>query len=383
MDEQERVGLLVRQAESLVRDRWGRKIGLHAPRVVAARGRSLVVRCAVTGWDDVASLVLKRNEGDDARGFTDWASLAFLSALEEATDVAPRFYGGDARERFVVMEDLGGSRSLADLLEQADATAAVEALAALATSMARLVAATAGREETFVRLRATLPGGAGLGRQQEAARWLEARERVARWADLLAIPLPRGFDAAYAHVAAVYADPGPSLAFSHGDPAPSNNHLSPGRVRLIDFEYAGYRHALYDLTGWAILCPLPWAWVAGMECVFRRGLGADARGGPFADDGQYREAWATLCAYRALAMLTWFPPDLLAEDRAWAPGWTGRAALLSTTLRLHQTSAAAAALTPLADLGGRLSEALRARWPTLGEGAPNWPAAAPASGDVR
>lgn len=376
MDEQDRVGLLVRQAEPLVRERWGRKINLHDPRVVAARGRSLVVRCAVTDWDGVTSVVLKRNEGDDERGFTDWASLAFLSALDEATDVAPRFYAGDARDRFFVMEDLGGSRSLADVLEQSDAMAAVEALAALATSMARLVAATAGREEAFARLRATLPGGAGLGRRQEAARWLEPRDRVARWADALAIPRPRGLDAACAHIAAIYADPGPYLAFSHGDPAPSNNHIGSRRVRLVDFEYAGYRHALYDLTGWAILCPLPWTWVAGMERAFRRVLGADARGGPLTDDRWYREAWATLCAYRALAMLTWFSPALLAEDRAWAPGWTGRAALLSTALRLHQTSVGVAALAPLADLGGRMGAALRARWPDLGEGAPRWPAAA-------
>jgi hypothetical protein len=115
--------------------------------------------------------------------------------------------------------------------------------------------------------------------------------------------------------------------------------------------------------------------MATMERVFRRVLGADARGGPLADDGQYREAWATLCTYRALAMLTWLPPDLLVEDRDWAPGWTGRAAVLSTTLRLRQTSAGVAALAPLADLGALMNEALRARWPTLGEGAPPWPAA--------
>jgi hypothetical protein len=372
----ERVGRLVQQAEHLLHRRGGRGINLHDPQVVAARQRSLVVRCAVTGWDGVASVVLKHYTGDDARSFTDWASLAFLSSLEEASAVAPHFYAGDAQRRFVVMEDLGGAHSLADLLEQPDAAAVVAALAALATSMARLVAATAGREETFVRLRATLPGGAGPDRQQEAARWRETRARIGRWTDALALPLPRGVDAACAHIAALYADPGPALAFSHGDPAPTNNHLGPQQVRLVDFEYAGYRHVLYDLTGWAILCPLPWAWVATMEQVFRRVLGASAAGRVLTDDGRYREAWATLCAYRALAMLTWLSPDLLVEDRAWAPGWMGRAAMLSTTRRLQQTSAGVAALAPLTDLGARMSEALRARWPTVGEGAPPWPAAA-------
>ena len=373
MDGRDRLGLLAQQAEQLVRRSRGREISLRDPMVVAARERSLVVRCAVTGWDGVASVVLKRNEGDDERGFTDWASLAFLSTLEEATGVAPHLYAGDVRERFFVMEDLGGSRSLADLLDNGDAATVAEALRTLATSMARLVVATSGREEIFERMRATLPGGAGLGRRREAARWLEARKRVARWAATLDIPLPHGFDVACAHIAAVYADPGPYLAFSHGDPAPSNNHIAAGGVRLVDFEYAGYRHALYDITAWDTLCPLPKEWMAAMEQVFRRAVGASPLGGPLVDDEQYREAWATMCAYRALAMVTWFSPDLLAQDRPWTPGWTRRAALISTALRLHQASAGVAALEPLAELGGHMSEELRARWPELGDGALHWP----------
>src|SRR5919198_1464048 len=265
MDGRERLGRLAQQAEQLVRRHRGREISLRDPTVVAARERCLVVRCAVTGWDGVASVVLKRNEGDDERGFTDWASLAFLSTLEEATGIAPHFYAGDARERFFVV-------------------------------------ATSGREEIFERMRATLPGGAGLGRRREAARWLEARKRVARWAAALDLALPHGFDVACAHIAAVYADPGPYLTFSHGDPAPSNNHIATGGVRLVDFEYAGYRHALYDITAWDTLCPLPKEWMAAMEQVFRCAVGASPLGGSFLDDEQYWQAWATMCAYRALAM---------------------------------------------------------------------------------
>src|ERR687884_218905 len=373
MDGRERLGRLAQQAEQLVRYHRGPEISLRDPMVVATRERSLVVRCAVMGWDGVASVVLKRNEGDDERGFTDWASLAFLSTLEEATGIAPHFYAGDARERFVVMEDLGGSRSLEHLLNNGDAATVVEALGSLATSMARLVVATSGREEMFERMRATLPGGAGLGRRREAARWLEARQRVARWAAALDIPLPHGFDVACAHIAAIYADPGPYLAFSHGDPAPSNNHITTGGVRLVDFEYAAYRHALYDITAWDTLCPLPKEWMATMEQVFRRAVGASPLGGALVDDEQYRQAWAMMCAYRALAMLTWFSPDLLAQDGPWTPGWTRRAALISTTLRLHHASAGVAVLKPLVELGGHMSEALRARWPELGDGALHWP----------
>ncbi len=375
VDGHDRVERLVQQAASLLQSHRGQAISLDNAQVVAMRERSLVVRCAVTGWEGVASVVLKRNEGDDARGFTDWASLAFLSTLEEARGVAPRFYAGSVRERFVVMEDLGGSRSVADLLQREDAAPVVDALTSLATAMARLVVATWGREATFARMRAALPGGEGLDRRREAARWLAARDRVVDWAAALAIPVPHSFDVASAQLAAVYADPGPYLAFSHGDPAPSNNHLATGGVRLVDFEYASYRHALYDLTGWAILCPLPWAWVSAMDEAFRHTIAASPVGGALAADG-YHDSWAALCAYRALAMITWFSPDLLVQNGAWVAEWTRRAALLSTALRLHQVSSGVAALQPLADLGAHMSEQLQARWPDLGEGLPRWPAAA-------
>jgi hypothetical protein len=364
---------LVRQAEVLLSDTYARDIHLDAPHVVAARGRSVVVRCAVTGWDGVGSVVLKRNVADDARGFTDWASLAFLSRVAEARGVAPCFYAGDVRARFFVMEDLGDSHTVEDLLQQ-EAAPVVDALVALAAAMARLVTATAGHEAGFMRLRAALPGAAALGRRGEAARWLEATGRVAAWADALAIPLHAGLDRAYAHVAAAYADPGLYLAFSHGDPAPSNNHLGASGARLVDFEYAGYRHALYDLTGWVILCPLPWTWVAAMDGAFRHALTSHAGGGLAAAD--YDEAWAALCAYRAVAMLTWFPIDLLVEeDAAWTPEWTRRAAVLSTVLRLRRVSSACPALLPLAALADQMCDRLQARWPDLGDGAPRWPAA--------
>lgn len=373
MQTQDRLVTLTQQAERMLQAQLGRRVILHDAALISARERSLVVRCAVTGWDDVTSVVLKRNEGDDARGFTDWASLAFLSTVQEAVDIAPRFYAGDAQERLFVMEDLGGSRSLADVLDGGTAEMVLHVLRALATTMARFVVATTDREGVYARMRAALPGAAELGRQREATRWLEARQKVARWAEALAIPLPRGFDAAYEQIATLYAEPGAYLAFSHGDPAPSNNHIAAGRVRLVDFEYAGYRHALYDITAWAILCPLPWEWVHTMERVFRGILDASPVSGALSGDERYREEWTAMCAYRALAMITWFSPDLLAQDAPWTAGWTRRAALISTTLRLQRVSAGSATCEPLAELGGKMAVALQTRWPQLGDGAIPWP----------
>ena len=178
---------------------------------------------------------------------TDWASLQFLSSLQDAEGVAPRFYAGNPGERILIMEDLGGSRNIEGLLDGAAAEEVVSAFASLATTMGRLAAATMGQEQHFAQTRDTLPGTAGLGRQQEAARWLETRGKVTRWAEVLGVSISPGFDSACEYIAEAYTEPGDFLVFSHGDPAPSNNHLSGEHARLVDFEYAGYRHALYDL----------------------------------------------------------------------------------------------------------------------------------------
>ena len=56
---------------------------------------------------------------------------------------------------------------------------------------------------------------------------------------------------------AAFDDPGPMLAFSHGDPAPSNALVRlDGTIVLVDFEYADGRHRGYDVAAWYVLCPL-------------------------------------------------------------------------------------------------------------------------------
>ncbi len=365
------IASLVQRAETRLREEIGSRIRLSAPRVVSRRERSLVVRCDASGWGETTSIIIKRNLGDDQRGFTDWASLAFLSSFEDSRAFAPRFYAGDPDERFFIMEDLGLPLSLEDLFATGDTGAIGSALQRLGASMARMTASTAGMETHYKRMRATLPGFGNLDRRHEADRWLEAREKVVQWADLLGVQTPQGFDASSEHVAATYAEPGPWLAFSHGDPAPSNNHVAPERVCLIDYEYAGYRHALYDVTGWDSLCPLPPRLLAELEGAFRRTLGANPSTDAPVDDETYREAWETMCAYRTLAIISWMSPDLLEQDNIWVDNWTRRSALLSAVSRLSKVGSGESPLQPLAELGNRLFAGLHARWPELGDGAPN------------
>ncbi|MFZ8477448.1 hypothetical protein ACO1MN_14410, partial [Staphylococcus aureus] len=85
---------------------------------------------------------------------------------------------------------------------------------------------------------------------------------------------------------------------THGDPAPTNNLLRGNTVYLLDFEYAGYRHALYDLSGWNILCPLPKICVDLMSHQLRTVLASTCP--EVEDDERYNAAWAEICTYRAM-----------------------------------------------------------------------------------
>jgi thiamine kinase-like enzyme len=316
--------------------------------------------------------VVKQLKAGAAPGFTDWASLAFLSTLPGATGVAPRFYGGDAAHRFFVMEDLGGSRSLQDVLMGNDRRPVDTALRRLSRQYARLHAATLGNKGQYHRILEALPESGHRGRHAEARRWLTALARVHRWAQRTGCALPAGFDRACGQLAAAYAEPGPWLAFTHGDPAPTNNHVADDGVRLLDFEYGGFRHALYDLTAWYVLCPLPDALVRAMSRWYRRALATGCAAARNPQD--YRRAWGAMAAYRALAILTWIPESALDADRPWVEGWSARAAVLTAVSRLHEAAALLPELQPIGAAAGNLRDTLRGSWPEVDGRGPRWPA---------
>jgi len=358
---------LCAKAAVVLSRRLGETAVLDEPVLIRDQTRSIVLRCRVrTDCPDLASVIVKQIREDDARGFSDWASLVFLSKIEPAQKLAPRFLGGDAADRFFLMEDLGGSATLQDVLSSSgDADRARKTLRCLAAQMGLLQATTLARNRSFAATRAALPGAAGLGRQSEARRWRSDLENALGWFRNANCVLPAGFGPCLERVAAVYARPGPFLAFTHGDPAPSNNHVaSNGQVRLLDFEYGSFRHALYDLSAWNVLCPLPPDCVREMVDIFRAELAKACLAAR--DPARFWEAWAHLCVYRALAILTWISPDALRENRPWVDdSWTARHAVFAAVCRARDAVAAGSTptLEPLGEALDRLASALRLRWP--------------------
>jgi len=277
--------------------------------------------------------------------------------------------------RFFVMEDMGSLRCIQDVLMESDGDTARVTLRNMARQMARLHNATRGREAVYAALRKSLPAAPETARTVEASQWLQQSTRLHHWFDALGCAPPNDFEQCLHQIANTYAHPGPFLSFSHGDPAPTNNHVADGRVRLLDFEYGGFRHALYDISAWNVLCPLPIPVVQEMVHVFRDELANEFTEAH--DDVLFTHAWATLCAYRALAMLTWIGPDVLVENRPWVGDWSARAAIFAALSRLYAVTADVADLAPIAAAAHALAQRLRREWPEwahIADLAIRWPA---------
>jgi aminoglycoside/choline kinase family phosphotransferase len=367
---------LLEKASVVLRAYLDADLTLHDPVVIKDGERNRVVRCGVaSAQPDVSSIIIKQIKKDPACGFSDWASLAFLSTSATTRSLVPRFYGGDVDGGFFLMEDLGDTQSLQDVLRGSDPGKVQSKLRTLAVQMARLHAATLANEKSFQEIRQGLPGYEASGRHREAEYWLANRSKLLHWFQALDCALPQEWEICLSRIAKDYARPGGFLSFTHGDPAPTNNYLSPWRTSLLDFEYGGFRHALYDITAWQMLCPLPIPCVTDMRRWFRHELAKSCAAAR--DPAHFEQAWAYLCAYRGLAILTWISPDVLQQNRPWVGDWTMREAVLAAVTRLSEATANFVSLQPVHEAATRIAATLRSRWPEFDDVenvSPRWPA---------
>ncbi len=337
--------------------------------------RCRVFRCLFVGGGDGApsSAIVKQILTQEECGFSDWGSLRFIAGNPRRRDLAPAFYGGDPEQRIYLMEDLGGSLTLDGLMRGEDRKAAIDGLLRLAAQCARLHRSSGGRdhERAFTEIRSALPGYDGLGREREAERWDASLDRVRKWFAMAGVTIDRRFDAECAGINLTYSQPGAFLAFTHGDIAPSNNHLRGNEVRLIDFEYGGFRHALYDMAVWNVLCPLPEALLAMLLERYRADYLAGAAG---PEEEAWAREWERICIWRGMAMLGWFSFGTMERNGVWIDAWMARDAVLRTVGMIARSASRAGDLPGIAESFDRLAMALAARWPDATGTIPTWPA---------
>ena len=186
------------------------------------------------------------------------------------------------------MEDLGEGPSLEDLLrarEPGAAARAGEALVAIARATGALHAAAREHAGEFDRRRDALaPRPVTALRAAADARRAAAAAALRAWLDAAGAAAASGLEAAEAAARARREEPGAWATLTHGDMAPSNNLRAKDGWRLLDFEYAGVRHALYDTLLWTLFCPFPLPLIERADRAYRAAMAGAFP--PARDDGR-------------------------------------------------------------------------------------------------
>lgn len=308
---------------------------------------------------------------DTQRFFGDWLGAAFLTQIATAELHGPRYIAGDWQRGLVVLEDLGEHQSLVQPLLDGDAADAEAALLAFARRLGRMHADSLGHADTFDRLVDDL-GAPDSFRVAQSCRWEvdQLGERSAAFRALLAqldLPVTPELDGELDRIGATLADPGPFLAYIHHDPCPDNMFYRDGDMRLIDFEFSRFGHALIDATYGRV--PFPTCWcanrmpddvVARMERPYRAELGrtcAAAR-----DDDLYLRAVAEVCGGWVVGHLSRLLETTLDRDETWGIA-SVRARVLTRLESFIDVARQADDLPVLRDTATRLRAVLSRRWP--------------------
>jgi ankyrin repeat protein len=307
--------------------------------------------------------------------FEDWAATQLFASLPGSHEYALRFYGGDRQAGVIVIEDLGDGEALVDRLMGDDPRRAEEGLRLLAECVGRMHAETMGQQERYWEYRDAL----GPRVRRHWLRPLEAcREELLQGFSRAGIEPAPGFEAEFQQLAAAMADPGPFLAYVHGDPCPDNCRISDGRLRLLDFETGGFRHALLDAVYGRILFPTCWcvnrlpAHIAPMmERAYRARL---VEGCPAAaDDRRFQRELVHCCAYWLITNGIWMLGQSLDGDWRWGIS-TWRQRVLLRLDALADVTEEFGHLPAMGDTARRCTARLREIWPPETDAMPLYPA---------
>lgn len=372
--------------ETLLSQAFGKPVTIaQATLLTEAERRNQVWRCELAN-DPVSgprTVIIKRvdpqaYEPDNPESWhtqriiRDWAGAAFLTQVCGVQGHGPRFYGGHRELGFVILEDMGEHRSLVQPLLEGNANEATAALISYAERLGRMHADTIGREDDYCRLIQEINPAAApkmLPTTQDAKKqWDEMLTKATQALGEANITLS---DATFRDAERVFdavSVPGSFTAFLHSDPCPDNVFYVDGQLRLIDFEFARFGHALMDGLYGRIPFPTCWcanaipeAVIAQMEARYRAELSrtcAAAR-----DDALFDAARVAVCACWVVQTLNWHLADALKEpDGEWGIA-TIRARILTRLDMFAHVAAGHADYAPFASDMQRVRATLGKLWP--------------------
>lgn len=217
-----------------------------------------VLRCHITAQVPgvPASVVVKwlRDNPDGVRNDpaqlqTEQAALEFVAELDPA--LAPRLLAADTavadpRDRILVLEDLAPRKPLREVLLREGPERSVGLLRSFARALGRLHTVSVGQADAYYSRRSRLgPVDPRADIEGFLGAWRAGAQRMAD----AGVVMTTAATHELAGIVTELASPSACLAFSNGDPG-VNNYLvgAHGDGRLIDFESAGFRHAICDLV---------------------------------------------------------------------------------------------------------------------------------------
>ncbi|HCH09869.1 MAG TPA: hypothetical protein DEW32_11805 [Dehalococcoidia bacterium] len=164
----------------------------------------------------------------------------FLGDLDTETTFAPNVICGDIDSRLIVTEEIANAESLVEPILGGDSDKAEQSLISFARFLGKMHATTAGKSQDFERhLSHVGEPGPNYG---EYRRLILANLKSVL--DHLELSPTPSFHDEVEPVLDAMLNTGPFLSFVHGDPCPDNVLISGSGIRLIDFENAGFKHAL-------------------------------------------------------------------------------------------------------------------------------------------
>ncbi len=368
-------------AADILSDHFGRAVQLGPGVRLRSSDRAHVYRCPLVDGPPEApgSVIVKcaaRPYGATAAGavdgnvWQDWAGMQLIALANSGDPLTPRCYGGQV-SGVIVLEDLGDTSSLRDVMAGADSQCAEESLVSYLVSLGKLHACTHGHCAQFQEIRASL-GSYDPERDWYPRRYAQLSQHFYDMVHHAQITAAPGVEGDLTTVVETLRAPGPFFTYIHGDPTPSNCLLVKAGPRLIDFEYAAYGHALLDGVQARMCFPsgpfvnrIPERIAQRAEAAYRAELARCCAAA--ADDMLFARAVAVACAYWAIGFLSWLPfAEVLVADRQWGSATVRQRCILFAEL-FAQAAAEAGYLEALGATFQALAIRMRKLWPAAAE----------------
>jgi hypothetical protein len=234
--------------EDLLSTALGRRIGIERAERIAPWS---VQRCWLRADGDDAtaprSVIVKWLREDPNNWRTDLSQVATeQSALAFLAEIgfrqAPRLIAADHAQGVLILEDARPRTTLADQLRRHPLGSLAEQRRAFARVMGELGAVTAGKAAVYEQRRALFGAfdPSAVRANVLGPEW----PRVESMLESGVVSMPVQVRHELAAVVDALTEPGPFLAFSNGDPELNNFLVAGSDGKLIDFEFAGFGHAL-------------------------------------------------------------------------------------------------------------------------------------------